>query len=93
MICGGLTELSPGARMAIDDVKAYDPKKRVWVTGEEECKSVNLPTKMPMALSYLSAGERLPRSASILNQRSVIHRSLTKINLSYCIFSDGSPAG
>ena len=43
--------------MAIDDVKAYDPKKKVWVTGEEEERSIVLPKNMPTALSYLSAGE------------------------------------
>ena len=62
VICGGLTELSPGARMAIDEVRAYDPKKRVWVTGDEEERSITLPKKMPTALSYLSAGE-LPTSS------------------------------
>ena len=42
--------------MAIDDVKAFDPKKRTWVTNEEENKNIQLPLKMPVALSYLCAG-------------------------------------
>ena len=49
--------------MAIDDVKAYDPKKRVWVTGEEEERTITLPKMMPTALSYLSAGKQPYRVA------------------------------
>lgn len=53
VICGGLTELSPGTRIAVDEVKAYDPKKRSWIVRDDA--TLALPTQMPTALSYLSA--------------------------------------